>query len=122
MRLSFTVHGPPVPKARPRVVRTKYGEMRTFTPERTKLYELAVRTVAWLKYRGEKPTAKQLRCTLRFYMPSRRACDCDNLAKGVLDGMNGVVYLDDRQISELHIFRTIDKENPRAEVEIEATE
>ena len=31
--------------------------------------------------------------------------DVDNLAKSILDGLNGVLYLDDKQIVDLHIRR-----------------
>jgi Holliday junction resolvase RusA-like endonuclease len=31
------------------------------------------------------------------------ACDIDNLAKSVLDSMNGIVFADDREVVELHV-------------------
>jgi Holliday junction resolvase RusA-like endonuclease len=34
--------------------------------------------------------------------------DLDNLAKSVLDGLNGVVYLDDSQLVSLHITKVYD--------------
>ena len=37
--------------------------------------------------------------------PDRRRRDLDNLAKAVLDGMNGVLYDDDSQIDNLIIRR-----------------
>lgn len=36
--------------------------------------------------------------------------------KALLDAMTGIVYKDDSQINELHVFKEIDKENPRTEV------
>lgn len=34
--------------------------------------------------------------------------DVDNLAKFVLDSLNGVVYEDDRQVSSLHVTKFLD--------------
>ena len=31
----------------------------------------------------------------------------------MLDALNGIVYLDDSQVVEIHAFREDDKENPR---------
>ena len=40
--------------------------------------------------------------------PSR--VDVDNLAKFVLDSLNGIVYVDDRQVVELHVKKVLDNE------------
>jgi Holliday junction resolvase RusA-like endonuclease len=37
--------------------------------------------------------------------------DIDNLAKFVLDGMNGLVYADDRQVVKLVIYKLLDNES-----------
>ena len=42
-----------------------------------------------------------------------RRGDLDNFLKVMLDALNGIVYLDDSQIVEIHAFREDDKENPR---------
>nr|DAQ86101.1 MAG TPA: Endodeoxyribonuclease RusA [Caudoviricetes sp.] len=44
--------------------------------------------------------------------------DADNIAKAVLDGLNGVVYADDKQIVELKVIKAY-AEVPRVEVTIE---
>lgn len=36
----------------------------------------------------------------------------------ILDGLQGLVYANDRQIREQHLFHGIDRVNPRAEIEI----
>lgn len=41
---------------------------------------------------------------LHFYR-WRQTGDIDNLAKGFLDSANGVLWADDRQVSELHVYR-----------------
>lgn len=32
--------------------------------------------------------------------------DCENFAKNILDAMNGIVYIDDVQITELKVYLT----------------
>lgn len=36
----------------------------------------------------------------------------------ILDGLQGLIYQNDRQIREKHIYHAIDKDNPRAVIEI----
>lgn len=50
-----------------------------------------------------------------FYLKNNRN-DLDNLLKGFLDCMTGIIYVDDRQIKEIHCFKEIDKKNPRIEL------
>jgi len=38
--------------------------------------------------------------------------DLDNFLKIMLDALNGIVYLDDSQVVEIHAYRDDDKDNP----------
>lgn len=38
----------------------------------------------------------------------------------ILDALQGIIYKNDRQIHEKHIYHGLDRENPRADVRIEA--
>jgi len=51
--------------------------------------------------------------TITIYYASRRP-DLDESV--ILDAMQGLVYLNDRQVKEKHIFWGLDKERPRAEI------
>lgn len=73
--------------------------------------------VASLKHDTRDPYVLPLTVSIRWYR-SRRAGDLDNRAKVVLDAMQGVVYLNDSQIVELHMYRHDDKKDPRVEVEV----
>ena len=53
-----------------------------------------------------------------LFFDNKRCNDVDNYAKCILDCMNGVVFLDDRQIIDLHIKKFYDKENPRIVIRI----
>ena len=48
--------------------------------------------------------------SLKSFLPSVRPVvpDIDNLAKFVLDAMNGVVYHDDRQVCQLRVAKVLD--------------
>ena len=53
--------------------------------------------------------------------PYTKKPDIDNIAKAILDGLNGIAYGDDNQISELEIQKLYDS-RARTEVEIERRE
>lgn len=116
--LRFVVPGPPVPKARARVVRTG-GKVRSFTPAKTARYERAVGAYA-LQARllvPRWPLDASYAVQVHVYRAARRG-DADNFLKGAIDGCNGVLWGDDRQVrrtfAELH-----DGETPRLEISVE---
>lgn len=51
------------------------------------------------------------------YRPRRRG-DIDNLAKAILDGLNGFAYTDDAQVVYLSMTRYDDARNPRVLVRV----
>lgn len=56
--------------------------------------------------------------TLHFYFKTKRTQDLDNYNKLVLDALTGIIYVDDGQISALHLYRCYDKDRPRIEVTV----
>ena len=113
--VTFTVNGPPVPKARAR--RGRNG--RWYTPSKTRRYEEAVGWAA--RAAGiHNPLEGSVRLHVVLWMPDRRRRDVDNCAKSICDGLNGIAWADDSQVSELTIVRRLDRLRPRAEVSIEA--
>lgn len=110
--VAFTVPGLPVPKKRPKVT-TVNGYARAYTPKETKEYE---RDVSWTaKANCKRKFEGLVVVTLRFFGVE---ADWDNLAKAVCDGMNGIVYNDDRQIVEAHVYVTRRAHPARVEVEV----
>lgn len=115
MRVAFVVPGPPVPKARARVVNG-----HAFTPKRTADYEkhvqkcamAALSRVAW---RTDAP-AYALRVVV--HRAARRG-DLDNFIKACSDALNGVAWVDDARVLELWGRMGVDPARPRVEVEIE---
>ena len=65
-----------------------------------------------------KPIAGPLTMAVHFYFKNFRRRDLDNQNKIVLDALTGIVYDDDHQIDELHLYRKHDAENPRIEVRV----
>lgn len=111
MNQRFVVPGMPVAWQRPQHGRTHRGNSYTYTPNKTKSFE---RDVAWeAKRAGIKLHEGIVAVTLMFF-----GCrgDADNLAKSVLDALNGIAWNDDRQVEELHIF--VDRKAKPARAEI----
>jgi Holliday junction resolvase RusA-like endonuclease len=104
MSLLVYVPGDPVPKARARVVGG-----RGVTPAKTREYEHRVGVYA-LQARSEHQQSKPwsmlgwYRVEIRFRREEARG-DLDNVAKSILDGLCGVLYLDDARVVSLVVER-----------------
>lgn len=111
----FEIPGDPVPKGRPRF--SMAGKPRTYTPRRTREYEEAV---GWA-YRSARSGGPHggpvvLRIAIRE-RPGRRG-DIDNYAKAILDGLNGIAWIDDDQVVGLTVAVARGAEEPGATVTI----
>ncbi|MFC1526769.1 RusA family crossover junction endodeoxyribonuclease [Candidatus Latescibacterota bacterium] len=108
--LHFTVPGTPQPKQRPR--RTADGVW--YTPRSTRRYEDRVAGYALAAGARWRPGTYSV--TVALYFPDRRRRDLDNCVKALLDGLNGVVWADDAEVTQLHVSKHLDPHTPRAEV------
>lgn len=121
MTIHFTVPGPPVGKARPKVVRAKNGRSMTYTPDKTVAYEElvrlrfqeslqgrafqplegALRIKIFAGYPIPKSTSKKQRALMleNKVLPTKKP-DWDNIGKIICDALNGVAYKDDAQVTE----------------------
>ena len=66
--------------------------------------------------------AGDLKVTINLTFPTRRKNDIDNYNKAVLDALTGLVYVDDSQIVELHVFKKYVKNKPKTMIVIEELE
>jgi crossover junction endodeoxyribonuclease RusA len=66
----------------------------------------------------EPPLETELSVVIRFFFKTKRRRDLDNQNKLVLDALTDIVYKDDSQIAELHLFRRYDAKNPRVEISL----
>jgi len=116
--VSFTVPGQPVAKGRARIS-TFGGHVRSYTPEKTRRYENQVSAYAAEAMRNVPPMGGPVEVVVDAHMlvpkswslKTRLAAiagqikpttkpDLDNIVKA-LDGMNGIVVVDDSQIVKL---------------------
>lgn len=127
--MKFFVPGRPVPKARPR-----FGGGAVYTPAKTAAYERLVR-LCYLQAGGECLSGALCVRIRAFYRPGKEMLkeikktpteahrmtsrpDVDNIAKSVLDALNGVAYEDDKQIDTLTVSKEYTDGEQGIEVEI----
>ena len=134
--MKFIVNGAPRGKQRARTFyNARMGKMQSITPEATKDYESLIRwsfTQAGGKYMGDKcitlnivavyPIPKSFSKSKRQLAMEGRIFpkvkpDLDNMAKAVLDALNGVCYADDKQVIAFSSCKKYGTE-PRLEVEV----
>lgn len=92
--------------------RPRFANGRAYTDKATKADEAAVRAA----YRGPKFSGP-VKVRIYVYKPLQKAAnddewwpfvqkpDVDNIAKAVLDGLNGVAYDDDAQVIDLQVMK-----------------
>jgi Holliday junction resolvase RusA-like endonuclease len=93
---TFRVPDEPVPKVRPRV--TSRG---TYTPPEVVAAEMKTAMYFREKYPGHQVDPDGEYRVRLAYFTRRWAKDLDNLIKLSLDSLNGVVWKDDRQVSQI---------------------
>lgn len=138
-KYKFVVEGKPKGKGRPRFARAgKY--VRTYTPKDTQDYEQKVRESFLRQYEDKdvKDYNNNVKVCLRAYFvppkntskkklkeilnnPYLHKPDCDNIAKIILDSLNGIAFKDDNQVSNLKVEKLYGTED-KVEVEIEYME
>lgn len=133
MSYEITVPGPAVPQGRPRLT-TIGGHPRAYDPKKSRDYKAFIRLCAKgiteplngpvrvkiTELRGVPKSwskRKQQDAIAGFLRPVTRP-DLDNIAKTVLDALNGVAWIDDGQITALICFKMY-SDNPRLLIEIE---
>lgn len=107
------VYGEPASKANSRKFVTIGGRPRIIKSEKALSYADAFKQQA----RPLNPLIEgDVRVSMKIWYASRRP-DLDESL--ILDLMQGVFYLNDRQVKEKHIYWGLDKENPRTEIVVE---
>lgn len=110
-------------KGRPRFAR-QGTFVKTYTDAKTLTYEKLIQTYAKQAMGSTSPLIGAVAAYLHIGIPippsysktRQKACieglerptkkpDIDNIVKAVLDGMNGIVYLDDKQVVDLHLTK-----------------
>lgn len=120
-RLTFTVPGKPVPWQR-----VQHGRGHAYVPSRTRKYEAQVGLVGLVaRQRWEIATGRTWPLDARYQFTARvfgaRAnADMSNVLKALEDGLNGVVWADDKQVDRPWPERcAMDAAGPRVECVVE---
>ena len=117
--VTFVVPGIAVGKGRPKFAR-RGNFVAAYTPEKTASYENLVKLHAGIAMDGSNPFIEAVRCVIdvsvipsaSFSKKKRLEAlsgvlhptskpDIDNVTKGIFDAMNGIVWLDDKQVVEM---------------------
>ena len=119
MKYEFEVPGEIVGKERPRV---NMYTGRVYTPNKTKDYEFLVQQYFKIKYPNYQVLEGRISIDIIAYLkipnstsktktqemlenkisPTKKP-DADNIAKSILDAMNGFVFKDDNQVSKISV-------------------
>lgn len=114
---AFTIPGQPLPKQRPR-----FSRGHSYTPQATRDAELRVASSftqqAGVTHAITEPLTGPLKLVTRFYRKNNVTADTDNCFKLVTDALNGLAWVDDKQIKSIRADMHIDRDNPRTEIEI----
>lgn len=114
--LKIIIPGRPVPKKRPRTS-IAGRKMYIYTPKETTAYEKNVRLAAFTAANG-KSFFNDIAIEIKLFFGNKKFGDLDNYAKSILDGLQGSIFENDKQVAKLSVARYFD-ENERAEVLIE---
>ena len=132
--IKFTILGEPVAQGRPRAG-IRNGKVNMRDPMKSRNFKQYVRLVAsqnapeellegplFLEVKVYKPLLKKfskkkrLEAEQGLIRPATKP-DVDNYAKGILDGLNSVLWKDDNQVVDLHVSKWY-SEKPRIEVTV----
>lgn len=137
MRFKLTFNIEPVEQARPRARRLNKGVM-LYDPSKVKNFKKKLHDMAEFLYPGE-PLEGELKVEIWFYRAVQKSIskvekvrrlkgihgptvkpDLDNYIKSCLDGLNGVLWKDDNQITDLIAHKRYAEDfNLRIEIEVE---
>lgn len=133
--IKLTFDFPPVAQARPRATRFSRG-IRLYDLKPVHVYKTQLAQACQFMTYGE-PLTGPLKVELWFYRPVQKSIskkeralrltgthrpivkpDTDNYIKSTLDGLNGLLWEDDRQIVDI-IAHKYYSDHPRIEIEVE---
>ena len=134
--IELTVPGEPMGKQRPRWSRYGSDPRQPHTPTKTKNYEVYIKELFVQKYPGFEPMNKPLKLLLAAYLTipkskskkikdlmgadvlrPTKAPDLDNCLKIVMDALQGLVFINDAQVTSIRAIKRW-SHVPRIEIEI----
>lgn len=132
--IEFTIYGEPVAQGRPRFS-TAGGFAKAYDPPDSREYKKYVKLLA-SQNRPHTPIDGPVSLKLVIYRPLLKSMskkkkaeavagtfrpikkpDVDNVAKGIMDAMTGIIWQDDKQVVSLQVSKYY-SEQPRVEVQV----
>lgn len=108
----MVIPGEPYSKARPRF--TKSGKV--YSPQKQKDNE---EFLSWhFRNNFKEPLTSNLAVGCIFYRSNHQRIDVDNMLKNVMDAANGIIYVDDCQVTAKLGIVEFDSKNPRTVIVI----
>jgi len=112
--LSFSVDGLPQTKGSWRPGRNRRTGRVVLRPDNPGEESWALQ-VGWAARRAMRsppmPDKRQYRASLRFWLPEphgrKGRRDLDKLARSCLDALQGIIWADDEQVVELHLYKGV---------------
>lgn len=110
----ITLYTKPVP------VNQKYGVQRgrMVLQKKYRDSKAALAKEMWVLNSPNKPATEEVSVNVIFYFGNKKKNDIDNCLKILLDAAEGILFENDSQITELHVFKEYDKKNPRTEISV----
>ena len=127
MTFTFEIIGKSQGKGRPRFS-IRDGFVKTYTPEKTASYENFVKVCYLNKYKGQKLDGEIIAEIIAYFSipksfskkkrvqaiegkirPTKKP-DTDNIAKTILDSLNGIAFEDDKQVVALLVKKLYGEE------------
>lgn len=105
---------------KPVVINKKYMVTRNGRMILSKEYREGKEAMAWeiASQWHTEPQRDDVTLNILFYFGDKRKRDIDAYLKILLDAMSEIVYEDDSQVTEMHVFKDYDKDNPRTEIQV----
>lgn len=132
--IEFTIPGEPIAQGRPKFT-TRGGFPRAYDPEKSRTYKEYVADIAReyappelikgpvLLYVKLYRSIPKNFSGIKHYMANEGKLkpitkpDLSNCVKGIEDALNGIIWKDDSQVVESHVYKLY-SDDPRAEVKI----
>lgn len=110
----ITLYTKPVP------VNQKYGVQRgrMVLQKKYRDAKIALTKEIWVLNSPNQPATEEVIVNVTFYFGNKKKNDIDNCLKILLDAAEGILFEDDSQIVELHVFKKYNKKNPRIEISV----
>ena len=129
MTYTFVIPGKPVAKGRPKFAKPGI-KARVYTPDATRQWERGAKLIIKAAMRGKPLLEGAVKADFELYMPKPKRLkrkypttkpDATNTIKASEDAMNGIVFIDDAQITRITAFKEY-SDDPRVVIHVSEVE